>query len=65
MNILRIKQSLNGFVKNPIKILNLFNFKKLYKFIKNIIFNVDVDFVNLTKKTNKDIIRIIIKNKKY
>ena len=50
MNILRIKQSLNGFVKNPIKILNLFNFKKLYKFIKNIIFNVDVDFVNLTKK---------------
>jgi len=50
MNILRVKQSLTILYKHPIKILNIFNFRKLNKFIKNIFFNADIDFLNLPKK---------------
>lgn len=50
MNILRIKQSLTILHKHPIKILNILNFRKLNKFIKNIFFNADINFLNLAKK---------------
>ena len=49
MNKLRIKQSLLILKNNPMKILTIFNVKKLYKFGLNILFNQDTNFQNLPK----------------
>ena len=49
MNKLRIKQSLLILKKNPMKILTVFNIKKLYKFGLNVLFNKDTNFQNLSK----------------
>ena len=49
MNKLLIKQSLTILKNNPMKILNIFNIKKLYKFGLNILFNQVTNFQNLPK----------------